>query len=68
MAKAAQRYGMIVRDQTGHAVSFFAENPAPTGTDPYTRSGGIFAGKTINQLTAAFPWEHLQLIKMTLSP
>jgi hypothetical protein len=66
MAKAAQRYGMIVRDQTGHAVSFFAENPAPTGTNPYTGTGGIFGGKTINQLTAAFPWEHLQLIKMRL--
>ena len=37
MAKAAQRYGIIVRDQTGHAISFFAENPSQYGaTDPYT--------------------------------
>ena len=31
MAKAAQRYGMIVRDQTGHAISFFAEKPRRAG-------------------------------------
>ena len=36
IAKAAQRYGMIVRDQTGHAISLFAENRAQYGTDPYT--------------------------------
>src|SRR5262245_24712797 len=28
MAVAAQRYGIIVRDVTHHAISFFAENPA----------------------------------------
>ena len=44
MAMAAQQYGMIVRDQTGHAVSFFAENPAQYGTDPYTSPGGFFGG------------------------
>jgi hypothetical protein len=67
MAKAVQRYGMIVRDQTAHAVSFFAENSAPYGTDPYTGPGGFFGGLTPSQLTKAFPWEHVQLVKMTLS-
>ena len=68
MAKAMQRYGMIVRDQTGHAVSFFAENSAQFGTDPYTGAGGLFGGMTPDQLTRALPWEHLQLVEMELHP
>ena len=66
MAEAVQRYGMIVRDQTGHAISFFAENTAQSGTEPYTGRGGFFGGLTPNQLTAAFPWQHLKLLKMRL--
>ena len=44
MAKAAQRYGMIVRDQTAHAISFFAENPSQSqlATNPYTGPGGLY--------------------------
>jgi hypothetical protein len=68
MAKAVQRYGMIVRDQTGHAVSFFAENTTQSGTDPYAGTSGFFGGLSPNQLTAAFPWAHLQLLKMDLHP
>lgn len=68
MATAMQRYGMIVRDQTGHAVSFFAENSAQFGTDPYTGAGGFFGGLTPDRLTRALPWEHLQLVKMELHP
>ncbi len=68
MAKAMQRYGMIVRDQTGHAVSFFAENSAQFGTDPYTGPGGFFGGQPPDRLTRALPWEHLQLVKMELHP
>ena len=44
MAKAVQRYGMIVRDQTGHAISFFAENPSQFGTDPYPGPTGFYGG------------------------
>jgi hypothetical protein len=66
MAKAAQRYGMIVRDQTGHAISFFAENPADLGTDPYTSPGGFYGGPYPNAVIQAFPWDHLQLLKMDL--
>jgi hypothetical protein len=64
MAKAAQRYGMIVRDQTGHAVSFFAENPAQYGTNPYTGPTGFYRGSAPNPVTEAFPWEHVQLLMM----
>jgi hypothetical protein len=66
MAKAAQQYGMIVRDQTGHAVSFFAENPAPYGVDPYTTPGGFYGGPNPSAVIRAFPWDHLQLVKMDL--
>jgi hypothetical protein len=66
MAVAAQQYGMIVRDQTGHAVSFFAENPAQYGTDPYTSPGGFFGGPNPSAVAAAFPWQYLQLVKMSV--
>jgi hypothetical protein len=66
MAKAAQRYGMIVRDQTGHAISFFAENPAPSGTNPYTSPGGFYGGPNPTAVMQAFPWDRLQLVKMDL--
>ena len=66
IAEAAQRYGMIVRDQTGNAVGFFAENATQYGTDPYGGSNGLFGGTPPNVLLRAFPWEHLQLLKMQL--
>jgi hypothetical protein len=68
MAKAAQRYGMIVRDQTAHAISFFAENPAQTqsATNPYTGAGGFFGGPDPARVMQSFPWDRLQLVKMDL--
>ena len=68
MAKAAQRYGMIVRDQTAHAISFFAENPSQTQsvTNPYTGAGGFFGGPDPARVMQSFPWDRLQLVKMTL--
>ena len=67
MAKAVQRYGMIVRDQTGQAVSFFAENPAQYGADPYPGPTGFYGGLVPAQLTRPFPWDRRQLVPMTLS-
>ena len=66
MAVAAQRYGMVVVDQTGWAVGFRAEDNTPTGSDPYYGSGGLFGGLYPNDLLASFPWDHLQLMKMEL--
>jgi hypothetical protein len=66
MAAAAQRYGIIVRDQTGSGLSFFAEDPTQFGTDPYRASGGFFDGKWPYQLMKSFPWDRLQLVKMDL--
>jgi hypothetical protein len=66
MAVAAQRYGIVVTDQTGWAVGFRAEDNTPTGSDPYYGTGGLFGGLYPNDLLASFPWDHLQLMKMDL--
>jgi hypothetical protein len=66
LAKAAQRYGIIIRDQTGHAISFFAENPTPSGGNPYITTSGFYGGPDPTEVMRAFPWEHLQLLKMDL--
>jgi hypothetical protein len=66
IAEAAQRYGIIVRDDAPSTISFFAQDPIPTGTNPYSGPSGFFEGKLPNQLLASFPWNHLQLLKMSL--
>jgi hypothetical protein len=65
MAEAAQRYGIFIRDRAAN-VAFYAQDPTPTGTNPYTGATGYFEGKSPQQLLAAFPWSHLQLLKMEL--
>jgi len=65
MAEAAQRYGIIVRDKAAN-VAFYGEDPTPTGVNPYIGLNGYFEGKSPRQLLAAFPWSHLQLLKMEL--
>jgi hypothetical protein len=66
IARAAQRYGMIVVDQTGHAVSLGAEDPTPTGKNPYVGGNGLFGGNTPAEILAQFPWQHLELVRMRL--
>jgi hypothetical protein len=63
MARAAQRYGIVVRDQTHQAISFFAENPSAFRGSPYSR---YFRGRTPAQLLEAFPWDRLQVLQMKL--
>jgi hypothetical protein len=63
MARAAQRYGIVVRDRAG-AVAFYAQNSNSTGSDPYP---ALFEGKAPQELVAQFPWQHLQLTKMDLA-
>jgi outer membrane biosynthesis protein TonB len=67
LAKAAQRYGIFVRDRAAN-IAFYGQDPIPLGTEPYTGSTGYFEGKSPAQLLAAFPWSHLQLLKMELHP
>jgi hypothetical protein len=65
MAEAAQRYGIIVNDRAAN-VTFQAQDPVPTGTEPYRGPNGYFEGMTPRQLLAKFPWGHLELLKMEL--
>jgi hypothetical protein len=58
IARAAQRYGIVVRDQAG-AVVFYAEDPGPLGGDPY---GALFGGLWPDRLLARFPWDRLQVV------
>ncbi len=65
IAEAAQRYGIIVRDRAAN-VALYAQDPTPTGTEPYGGTHGFLEGKAAWQLLASFPWSHLQLLKMEL--
>ena len=66
IAEAAQRYGIFVRDGS-RTVTFQAQDPTPTGTNPYTGPNGYFEGvKMPKQLLASFPWSHLELLQMEL--
>jgi hypothetical protein len=65
IAKAAQRYGIFVRDRTS-SVTFYAQDPISTGTEPYIGPNGYFEGRTPAQILAVFPWSHLQLLEMSL--
>ena len=56
IARAVQRYGMVLRDKSG-AVSFYAE--APTGADPYPALFKTYP----NLLFAKFPWDRLQALR-----
>ncbi|HUA06220.1 MAG TPA: hypothetical protein VMB27_20100 [Solirubrobacteraceae bacterium] len=64
IARAAQRYGIIIRDQSG-VMSFIQQDP--TGVAPFVAlgprlTGGLYA----SQLLASFPWSHLQVMKMDI--
>jgi hypothetical protein len=54
IARAAQRYGIIVRDRAGD-IAFYGEDPTPSGHDPYApvSHGAALAG---------FPWRRLQVL------
>jgi hypothetical protein len=65
IADAAQRYGIVVRDKAG-AVTFFGEDPTPTGSNPYAGTTGWFQGKSPAQLMTQFPWSHLQALQTNL--
>jgi hypothetical protein len=65
IARAAQRYGLVVRDQTHHGISLFAEVPSgrPRVGAPVS---SYFRGKTPTEILASFPWDRLQVLKMHL--
>jgi hypothetical protein len=61
IAHAAQRYGMVVRDGSD-LVTFYGEDPTPTGSNPW---GGWFGGKSPADMLAGFPWDRLQALPPT---
>ena len=63
IARAAQRYGMVVRDRTDRATGFYAEDPQPTGENPY---GRLFDGHYPDAVLAGFPWDRLQVLNMNV--
>jgi hypothetical protein len=67
IAVAAQKYGLIVRDQGG-AVAFYGEDVTAEGKkDPWYGANGWFEGQYVNNLLKAFPWSHLEALKDNLS-
>jgi len=65
VAEAAQRYGIFVRDRAAD-VTFYAQDPTPTGSDPYGGPHGYYRGRSPIELLANFPWRRLLLLKMRL--
>jgi hypothetical protein len=61
LAKAAQRYGIYVRD-TSPVVTLYAEDPASIGTNPWP--GAITP--SVGAVLRAFPWDRLQVMRMSL--
>jgi hypothetical protein len=59
IARAVQRYGMVVRDHADDSIVFYGEDPAPTGANPYPR---IFGGLRPDQVLRGFPWHRLQVV------
>ena len=62
LARAAQRYGIIVRDQAD-TLAFYAQSAVSLGTNPYPE---LFGGQAPYELLRSFPWSHLQLLRMDL--
>jgi hypothetical protein len=69
---AAQRYGLIVNDQTGGGLAFRGEDPAPVikagGSNPYPAYFTDATGTQWHpyQMMSAFPWSSLHLLPMQL--
>jgi hypothetical protein len=69
---AAQKYGLIVNDQTGGGLALRGEDPAPLiqagGTNPYSTYFTDGTGKQWRpyQMMASFPWPSLHLLPMQL--
>lgn len=65
IARAAQRYGIVVRDRAGD-ITFYGQDPVTTGGEPYEGKNGYFHDQYPSELLSTFPWRHLQVLKMDL--
>jgi hypothetical protein len=62
IAEALQRYGMILRDQSG-VVTFYGQIPNSTGYPDLARAK---EGQISGQLLSKLPWDRMQLLRMDL--
>jgi len=62
LAHAVQRYGLVVRGTSGNT-TLYAEDPTPTGSDPYP---ALFDGLSPKTIMKAFPWNRLQVLSAPL--
>ncbi len=58
LAKAAQEYGMIVRDRSG-IVTVYGEDPKSRDDDPFAE---IIGDESIEDVIGAFPWKDLEAV------
>jgi hypothetical protein len=65
IARAAQRYGIFIRDRS-QVIHFFAEDPRSEKYNPYTSSDGYFESRRPSELLSSFPWSDLQVLQMKL--
>jgi hypothetical protein len=56
-ARAAQRYGMVVRD-SADCVTFYAEDATGTVADYKQLLGGVYPDQALKN----FPWDRLQVV------
>ena len=66
MARAAQRYGIVVRDRTHQRHGVLRRGPDAAPAAIPTGAATAYFGGTPADALAGFPWEHLQLLQMTL--
>ncbi|HXS47680.1 MAG TPA: hypothetical protein VN756_09485 [Solirubrobacterales bacterium] len=62
LARAAQRYGLIVRDGAG-SVALYGEDPTPRGSNPWLQLSGNLKPW---QFMPSFPWSRLQVLRSDL--
>lgn len=70
--RAAQTYGIIVRDNTGGSFGLYGQDPQTEPSNPYTSGPGVggvnnggrgfLGGMAPYQLLANFPWNRLRMI------
>ncbi len=61
LARAAQRYGIYVRD-TSPVVTLYAQDPSNLGRNPWPAAMKPSAAAVLQ----AFPWDRLQVMPMRL--
>ena len=63
IARAAQRYGIVIRDETGWANVFYAEPRTGRGRNQARR---LLDGESPSDALAAFPWGKLEVLNAPL--